>query len=54
VPSSCRRTACCSAPGRLFKIGDYCFNDGDPDALRRLVPGTLKLVSWEKQPLGQC
>jgi len=39
--------------GGLFKIGDYCFNDGDPDALRRLVPGTLKLVSWEKQPLGQ-
>ena len=38
--------------GGLFKIGDYCFNDGDPDAPRRLVPGTLKLVSWEKQPLG--
>ena len=39
--------------GGLFKIGDYCFNDGDPDATRRLVPGTLKLVNWEKQPLGQ-
>ncbi|MGV8920503.1 MAG: glutamine synthetase family protein [Pseudomonas sp.] len=39
--------------GGLFKIGDYCFSDGDPDALRRLVPGTLKLVSWEKQPVGQ-
>ncbi|AHZ67479.1 putative glutamine synthetase [Pseudomonas mandelii JR-1] len=39
--------------GGLFKIGDYCFNDGDPDALRRLVPGTLKPVSWEAQPLGQ-
>ncbi len=39
--------------GGLFKIGDYCFNDGDPDALRRLVPGTLKPVSWEGQPLGQ-
>jgi hypothetical protein len=39
--------------GGLFKIGDYCFNDGDPDAVRRLVPGTLKRVSWEKQPLGQ-
>ncbi|TBN51253.1 glutamine synthetase [Pseudomonas sp. BGI-2] len=39
--------------GGLFKIGDYCFNDGDPDALRRLVPGTLKPVSWESQPLGQ-
>jgi glutamine synthetase len=39
--------------GGLFKIGDYCFNDGDPDAARRLVPGTLKLVNWEKQPLGQ-
>ncbi|WP_231421751.1 glutamine synthetase family protein [Pseudomonas sp. Leaf59] len=39
--------------GGLFKIGDYCFNDGDPDANRRLVPGTLKPVSWESQPLGQ-
>lgn len=39
--------------GGLFKIGDYCFNDGDPDAMRRLVPGTLKLVSWEAQPVGQ-
>ncbi|MBK5415500.1 glutamine synthetase family protein [Pseudomonas sp. TH31] len=41
------------AQGGLFKIGDYCFNDGDPDALRRLVPGTLKPVTWEAQPLGQ-
>lgn len=41
------------AQGGLFKIGDYCFNDGDPDAVRRLVPGTLKPVSWEAQPLGQ-
>ena len=39
--------------GGLFKIGDYCFNDGDPDANRRLVPGTLKPVNWESQPLGQ-
>ncbi|MDR8080817.1 glutamine synthetase, partial [Burkholderia cenocepacia] len=28
-------------------------NDGDPDAVRRLIPGTLKSVTWEKQPLGQ-
>ena len=39
--------------GGLFKIGDYCFNDGDPDAVRRLVPGTLKPVTWEGRPLGQ-
>lgn len=39
--------------GGLYKIGDYCFNDGDPDAVRRLIPGTLKPVSWETQPLGQ-
>ncbi|VVQ35131.1 glutamine synthetase family protein [Pseudomonas fluorescens] len=39
--------------GGLFPIGDYCFNDGDPDAVRRLVPGTLKPVTWEAQPLGQ-
>ena len=39
--------------GGLYKIGDYCFNDGDPDAVRRLVPGTLKPVRWEKEPLGQ-
>ncbi|HEB3531087.1 TPA: glutamine synthetase [Burkholderia cenocepacia] len=39
--------------GGLYKIGDYCFNDGDPDAVRRLIPGTLKPVTWEKQPLGQ-
>lgn len=39
--------------GGLFPIGDYCFNDGDPDTQRRLIPGTLKPVSWERQPLGQ-
>ena len=41
------------AQGGLYEIGDYCFNDGDPDAPRRLIPGTLKLVNWERQPLGQ-
>jgi len=39
--------------GGLYKIGDYCFNDGDPDAPRRLIPGTLKPVRWESQPLAQ-
>ena len=38
--------------GGLYKIGDYCFNDGDPDAVRRLIPHA-KPVTWEKQPLGQ-
>lgn len=41
------------AQGGLHPIGDYCFNDGDPDATRRLIPGTLKPVRWEGQPLGQ-
>ena len=41
------------AQGGLYEIGDYCFNDGDPDAPRRLVPGTLKPVTWEAQPMGQ-
>lgn len=41
------------AQGGLHVIGDYCFNDGDPDATRRLIPGTLKPVRWESQPLGQ-
>lgn len=39
--------------GGLYPIGDYCFADGDPDAPRRLIPGTLKPVRWERQPLGQ-
>lgn len=39
--------------GGVYEIGDYFFKDGDPDAERRLVPGTLKVVSWEAQPLGQ-
>ncbi|WPC04991.1 glutamine synthetase family protein [Pseudomonas benzenivorans] len=39
--------------GGLYPIGDYCFADGDPDAPRRLIPGTLKPVRWEQQPLGQ-
>ena len=41
------------AQGGLHPIGDYCFNDGDPDATRRLIPGTLKRVRWDSQPLGQ-
>lgn len=39
--------------GGLYKIGDYCFADGDPDASRRLVPGTLKPVRWEKEVIAQ-
>ncbi|CAG9204527.1 Glutamine synthetase [Paraburkholderia tropica] len=41
------------AQGGVYPIGDYCFRDGDPDAPRRLVPGTLKRVRWEQQPLAQ-
>ncbi|TWC30334.1 glutamine synthetase [Pseudomonas sp. SJZ079] len=41
------------AQGGLYEIGEYCFHDGDPDAPRRLIPGTLKPVTWEAQPLGQ-
>jgi len=50
VPQNC---VLLGAQGGLHPIGDYCFNDGDPDAPRRLIPGTLKPVRWEKQPLGQ-
>ncbi|NBA93875.1 glutamine synthetase family protein [Pseudomonas sp. R5(2019)] len=39
--------------GGLHPIGDYCFADGDPDAPRRLIPGTLKPVRWEGEPLAQ-
>lgn len=41
------------AQGGLHPIGDYCFHDGDPDAPRRLVPGTLAPVRWEDPPIGQ-
>jgi glutamine synthetase len=50
VPQNC---VLLGVQGGLHPIGDYCFNDGDPDAPRRLIPGTLKPVSWENQPLGQ-
>ncbi|AOE83001.1 glutamine synthetase family protein [Pseudomonas sp. TCU-HL1] len=50
VPQNC---VLLGTQGGLYPIGDYCFADGDPDAPRRLVPGTLKPVSWEKEPLGQ-
>ena len=50
LPQNC---ALLGTQGGLYPIGDYCFHDGDPDALRRLIPGTLKPVSWEAQPLGQ-
>ncbi|MET1078007.1 MAG: glutamine synthetase family protein [Pseudomonas sp.] len=50
IPQNC---VLLGVQGGLHPIGDYCFNDGDPDALRRLIPGTLKPVSWEGQPLGQ-
>lgn len=39
--------------GGLYPIGDYCFRDGDPDAARRPIPGSLKRVPWEPQPLAQ-
>ena len=50
LPQNC---ALLGTQGGLYPIGDYCFHDGDPDALRRLIAGTLKPVRWEAQPLGQ-
>ncbi|WP_405121191.1 glutamine synthetase family protein [Pseudomonas leptonychotis] len=50
IPQNC---VLLGVQGGLHPIGDYCFNDGDPDAPRRLIPGTLKPVRWENQPLGQ-
>ncbi len=50
IPQNC---VLLGVQGGLHPIGDYCFNDGDPDAPRRLIPGTLKPVRWESQPLGQ-
>jgi glutamine synthetase len=41
IPQNC---VLLGAQGGLYPIGDYCFNDGDPDAPRRLIPGTLKPV----------
>lgn len=41
------------AQGGVYEIADYAFNDGDPDALRRLVPGTLVPVNWEHRPMAQ-
>ncbi|WP_433705847.1 glutamine synthetase family protein [Paraburkholderia sacchari] len=41
------------AQGGVYPIGEYCFHDGDPDVPRRLVPGTLRRVRWEQQPLAQ-
>ncbi|MEK1905319.1 MAG: glutamine synthetase, partial [Pseudomonas sp.] len=35
VPQNC---VLLGAQGGLHPIGDYCFNDGDPDAPRRLIP----------------
>jgi glutamine synthetase len=50
IPQNC---VLLGVQGGLHPIGDYCFNDGDPDVPRRLIPGTLKPVRWESQPLGQ-
>lgn len=50
IPQNC---VLLGVQGGLHPIGDYCFNDGDPDAPRRLIPDTLKPVRWENQPLGQ-
>jgi len=50
VPQNCVQIG---TMGGLYPIGDYCFADGDPDARRRLIPGTLKTVRWENRPLGQ-
>lgn len=50
VPQNC---VLLGTQGGLYPIGDYCFADGDPDAPRRLVPGTLVPVRWEKEPLAQ-
>lgn len=33
--------------GGFYKIGDYCFNDGDFDVLCCLIFGMLKFVCWE-------
>lgn len=39
--------------GRVYRIDDYAFADGDPDTPRRLVPGSLVRVGWQREPLAQ-
>ena len=39
--------------GRSHDPGGKGFSDGDPDAIARPLPGTLKPVPWAKRPLGQ-
>ncbi len=39
--------------GRVYRIDDYAFEDGDPDTPRRLVPGSLVRVGWQREPLAQ-
>lgn len=39
--------------GRSHDPGGKGFSDGDPDAIARPIPGTLKPVPWAKRPLGQ-
>jgi glutamine synthetase len=39
--------------GRVYRIDDYAFEDGDPDTPRRLVAGSLAAVGWQREPLAQ-
>ncbi|MBK1665149.1 glutamine synthetase [Rhodospirillum rubrum] len=41
------------ATGGVYPIGRYALEDGDPDAPRRLVAGTLAPVPWESRPTAQ-
>jgi len=39
--------------GRVYRIDEYAFGDGDPDTPRRLVPGSLVPIGWQREPLAQ-
>ncbi len=39
--------------GRVYRIDEYAFEDGDPDTPRRLIPGSLVRVGWQREPLAQ-
>ncbi|MDF2094554.1 glutamine synthetase family protein [Aquibaculum arenosum] len=39
--------------GQSHDPGGKGFSDGDPDAIARPIPGSLKPVPWAKRPLGQ-
>ncbi len=52
--SMCAAMQLTDVTGECWDVAGLGFSDGDPDSPTKVVPGTLSVVPWAKEPRAQC